>query len=86
MRKGAGIGRRVLRATLRHAFDACGAHRLWLDVFEHNERAGALYRSEGFVAEGTLREGVRRDGAFRSLIVVSVLDREYAASPVAADA
>lgn len=84
-RKGAGIGRRVLRATLHHAFDACGAHRLWLDVFEHNERARGLYSSEGFVEEGMLRECVLRDGAYRSLIVMSVLEHEFAASPAATE-
>ncbi len=76
-RPGRGIGRRVLRAIERHAFDVLGAHRLWLDVFTHNDRALGLYRSEGFVEEGTLRECVWRDGAYRSLTVLSMLDREY---------
>jgi hypothetical protein len=37
----------------------CSAHRFWLDVKSLNERALALYRSEGFVEEGRLRESVR---------------------------
>ncbi len=42
-----------------------------------NTRAQALYASEGFVEEGRLRESVRIDGGYDSLIVMSVLDREY---------
>ena len=48
-----------------------------------NTRALALYESEGFVVEGRLRESVRvtTDGAdgYDSLVVMSLLDREYQA-------
>jgi RimJ/RimL family protein N-acetyltransferase len=59
------------------------AHRFWLDVRSLNTRALALYKSEGFVEEGTLRESVRisndtADG-YDSLVVMSMLDREYQA-------
>lgn len=53
------------------------AHRLWLDVFEHNERARALYTSEGFTVEGVLREHVNLHGQWRSLVLMSMLSREY---------
>jgi len=42
-------------------------------------RAQALYTSEGFVEEGRLRECVRLDEGHESLVVMSLLDREYAA-------
>ena len=65
------------------AFDDLHAHRFWLDVKALNQRALALYRSEGFVEEGCLRESVRlmapgADG-YDSLIVMSMLDREFQA-------
>jgi diamine N-acetyltransferase len=44
------------------AFRDLHAHRFWLDVKSLNERALALYRSEGFVEEGRLRESVRLTG------------------------
>jgi diamine N-acetyltransferase len=48
-----------------------------------NTRALALYASEGFVEEGRLRESVKLalEGAdgYDSLIVLSMLDREYQA-------
>jgi diamine N-acetyltransferase len=55
------------------------AHRFWLDVKALNVRAQALYASEGFVEEGRLRESVRLADGYESLIVMSLLDREYQA-------
>jgi RimJ/RimL family protein N-acetyltransferase len=81
--KGFGAGRRCVRLLERMAFVDLKAHRFWLDVKSLNTRALALYRSEGFVQEGCLRESVRlsNDGAdgYDSLIVMSLLDREYQA-------
>lgn len=45
---GRGIGRAALRLVKSLAFESWGASRLWLDVFDFNERARALYYSEGF--------------------------------------
>ena len=75
--KGRGYGRATLRAVARAAFEEHGAHRLWLDVKPHNERALALYRSAGFVEEGLLRDALHVDGRFESLIVMSVLRPEW---------
>jgi diamine N-acetyltransferase len=90
--KGQGLGRECVRQLKRMAFRDLRAHRFWLDVKQLNTRALALYQSEGFVEEGRLRESVRvmvdgvgADGAthgvvgYDSLIVMSLLDREYAA-------
>ncbi len=78
---GQGIGRRCVRLLKQMAFRDLKAHRFWLDVKSLNTRALALYVSEGFVEEGRLRESVRvtiggADG-YDSLIVMSLLDREY---------
>ena len=75
--KGKGYGREVLRAVKKMAFGELKAHRLWLDVREHNERARRLYESEGFVAEGMLRECVRVGEGWGSLVLMSVLEQEY---------
>lgn len=81
--KGQGLGRACVRQLKRMAFRDLHAHRFWLDVKSLNTRAQHLYRSEGFVEEGRLRESVRvssdiTDG-YDSLIVMSLLDREYQA-------
>lgn len=81
--KGQGVGRACLRLIKQLAFQQLHAHRFWLDVKGLNTRAQQLYLSEGFVEEGRLRESVRvsiegADG-YDSLIVMSMLDREYQA-------
>jgi diamine N-acetyltransferase len=76
--KGQGYGRAALREAVRIAFDDLGAHRFWLDVKARNLRAKALYDSEGFSVEGTLREAVKVQGGFDSLIVLSMLRSEFA--------
>lgn len=75
--KGAGFGRAAIRVAKKVAFDDLGAHRFWLDVKSRNTRAKALYDSEGFVVEGTLRESVREAEGFESLIVMSQLQPEF---------
>jgi RimJ/RimL family protein N-acetyltransferase len=72
-----GHGRAALRLVKSIAFEEHGAHRLWLDVKPANERARALYRSEGFVEEGLLRDSLHLDGRFESLIVMSILRPEW---------
>jgi len=81
--KGQGLGRACVRLLKSMAFRDLKAHRFWLDLKALNTRAQALYASEGFVEEGRLRESVRITGdaadGYDSLIVMSMLDREYQA-------
>jgi diamine N-acetyltransferase len=77
--QGHGLGRACVRLLKRMAFRDLHVHRFWLDVKTRNQRAVALYASEGFVEEGRLREAVRVDDGYDSLVVMSMLDREFAA-------
>jgi diamine N-acetyltransferase len=78
---GRGLGRACVRLLKQLAFRDLHAHRFWLDVMSLNERAFRLYVGEGFVEEGRLRESIRLGtdpaGGWDSLIVMSMLDREY---------
>jgi len=75
--KAKGYGRAAVQSIKRHAFETMAAHRLWLDVKEHNTRARALYENEGFRYEGTLRECLKSTDGFESLVVMSLLEQEY---------
>ena len=75
--KGKGYGKEALRLVKKMAFQELKAHRLWLDVKEHNVRAKHVYESEGFVAEGVLRECIKAEVGFESLVVMSMLCGEY---------
>jgi len=79
--KGKGYGREALRLIKSLVFEKLKAHRLWLDVKEHNARARRLYESEGFVAEGVLRECVKAEGGFESLVLMSILADEFRENP-----
>jgi RimJ/RimL family protein N-acetyltransferase len=76
--KNVGYGRAALRVVKKIAFDDLGAHRLWLDIKKRNTRAKGLYETEGFVFEGELRQAVKVEGGFDSLVVMSMLQEEFA--------
>jgi RimJ/RimL family protein N-acetyltransferase len=75
--KGRGYGRKALRLVKQLAFETLGVHRLFLDVVTYNDRARHLYQSEGFVVEGIMRDSMRVGDRFESLILMSILRREY---------
>ena len=75
--KGHGYGQTTLHLIKELAFETLEAHRLWLDVKEHNVRAQNIYRGAGFVVEGTLRECLKSEHGFDSLIVMSILKSEW---------
>lgn len=74
---GRGLGSQVLRAIIEKAFGEFRAHRLWLDVFEGNDRARHVYRSAGFVEESNPREYIKNGERQRSLVVMSMLEGEH---------
>ena len=73
---GKGIGRTILEEVIDLAFGELNAHRLWLDVSPHNERALRAYRKAGFVGEGVLRECQLFANEWESLIIMSILEQE----------
>jgi diamine N-acetyltransferase len=75
--KGNGYGREAVRLIKQFAFEKTNTYRLWLEVVENNDRAFRLYESEGFITEGTHRESAVLRGKRTSLIVMSMLRREY---------
>lgn len=77
--KGLGFGREAIRLLKQLCFEKLGSHRLWLDVYDDNDKAIKLYESEGFVKEGTLRENIKTETGYRSQRIYSMLENEYEA-------
>jgi RimJ/RimL family protein N-acetyltransferase len=75
--KGLGFGREAIQLLKKLCFEKLRFHRLWLDVYDDNERAIRLYESEGFVKEGILRENIRTDNGYRSQRIYSMIENEY---------
>lgn len=74
---GRGLGQRVTRLVLEHAFDALGLHRVALRVLAGNDRAIGCYARCGFVLEGRERESARVDGAWQDDLLMAVLEHEW---------
>jgi RimJ/RimL family protein N-acetyltransferase len=75
--KGKGFGRDAIRLVKKYAFEQLKVHRLWFDVFADNDRAVALYRSEGFAQDALLRDHEYHGGRYRSQMIFSMLEHEY---------
>lgn len=75
--KGLGYGTLTLKLLTDWVFQNTSAHRLWLDVKDHNNRARHVYEKAGFIFEGTLRDCVKVEGGFESLHIMSILRSEY---------
>ncbi len=75
--KNKGYGMNSIKLFLDYGFSTLDAHRIWLDVKEYNYSAINLYKYLGFVQEGILRECVLYNGKFDSMVVMSMLKKEY---------
>ena len=78
-RKGEGVGREALRLVVDRAFELYEPHRVWLDLMTGNERAQRAYEAVGFVREGVMRESLLTSEGYKSMIVMSILEQEWAA-------
>jgi len=79
--QGRGAGTFALQWGLQHAFETCGAHRVFCETREDNPRTIAILERLGFTREGVYRDGFRdaHTGRFRDLYPYGILDREYRA-------
>jgi len=77
---GQGYGSDALRALLGFGFGELRLERIWLDVYDFNERARHVYERVGFVHEGTLRRAMFRGGVFHDVHRMSVLRDEWVAA------
>jgi RimJ/RimL family protein N-acetyltransferase len=76
---GRGYGSDAMRVLMRLGFDKLNLHRLWLHVYEFNQRAIASYERCGFKREGVLRKERFHKGAYYDTIVMGILVDEYRA-------
>ena len=81
-RRGQGIGGLLLDALVDDARQL-GAHKVALQVWPHNARGLALYRSRGFVEEGRLVRHYRRSNGelWDAIVMGLVLDHDRPGSP-----
>ena len=73
-----GYGTDAIKTLLSFAFDEMNLHRVWLHVFADNARALKCYQKCGFREEGRLRQEVYQDGRYYDVVVMGVLETEFA--------
>ena len=74
-----GTGDRAVRHVAALAFRTLGLHRLYVHVFDYNERALRFFLSCGFVQEGRLRQAAFKRGGFCDKHILGLLATEFQA-------
>ena len=74
-----GYGSEALELLLDYAFGPLNLHRIDLEVFAFNPRALHVYEKVGFVREGLKREVLWWDDEWVDVIVMGILEKDYAA-------
>ncbi|MEO5651797.1 MAG: GNAT family protein, partial [Marmoricola sp.] len=68
-----GLGTEATRLILDHAFDVLELHRVELEYYTFNPRAGHVYAKAGFLEEGRRRDALLYDGQWYDAVVMSVV-------------
>jgi RimJ/RimL family protein N-acetyltransferase len=79
---GKGYGTEATRLVVAHAFETLNLNRVWLHVYEYNERGIRSYEKVGFQKEGILRQETYREGRYWDTIVMAILREEWDARRV----
>ena len=74
---GRGFGTEAAQLMMRHGFEELGLHRIYLRVYDYNERGVRSYKKLGFVEEGRLRGHQFKNGAFVDVVVMGLFPDEY---------
>jgi RimJ/RimL family protein N-acetyltransferase len=73
----AGYGTDTMRTVARFAFLELNLNRIFLKVYEDNERAIRCYQKVGFQIEGRLRQDCYQDGRYLDTVVMGLLRHEF---------
>jgi RimJ/RimL family protein N-acetyltransferase len=73
-----GYGSDALTILLDFGFGELRLERIWLDVFDFNERARHVYERLGFIHEATLRHAIFHGGRHVDLQRMAILREEWA--------
>ena len=75
--RGKGYGKCATKKTLEFAFIKLNIYKVFLEVYEFNEKAVELYKKLGFQIEGRLRSHSFKNGKYRNLLIMGILRDEF---------
>lgn len=78
---GQGYGTDAIKALLDFAFNEMNLHRIYLSVFDFNERALRCYEKCGFGHEGRAREALFQDGRYHDHLLMAILRQDFVSEP-----
>jgi UDP-4-amino-4,6-dideoxy-N-acetyl-beta-L-altrosamine N-acetyltransferase len=84
--RGQGVGACVEYIVLEQVFGPMGLNKLNCEVFADNEAVWRLHESFGFTREAHFRDHVCTGGAFKDVIGLGILARDWAAARPACEA
>lgn len=73
---GKGYGTEALHKLVEFGINELNLHRIYLYVFDYNERAISSYEKLGFKIEGILRDSLYKGGKYHNKILMSLLSNE----------
>jgi len=76
---GKGYGTEVTTLMTGYAFETLNLNRVWLHVYEYNERGIWAYEKVGFKGEGVLRQDRYHEGRYWDTITMAILREEWEA-------
>jgi RimJ/RimL family protein N-acetyltransferase len=76
---GQGLGTDALNCLIDYGFGELRLERIWLQVFDYNERARRSYEKAGFQTDATLRHSRFHRGEYGDVHVMSILRGEWLA-------
>jgi RimJ/RimL family protein N-acetyltransferase len=74
---GRGIGTKAITLMLDYGFFTLNFHRIYLRVFEKNQRGIHCYEKIGFKHEGRMREAGYLDGKYMDVLWMGILQDEW---------
>ena len=74
---GCGYGEIATILMIHYGFTELNLHKIYLHVYESNENAKKMYKSIGFVKEGTLRDFIFKEGHYISADIYGMLVHEF---------
>ncbi|MEW6686469.1 MAG: GNAT family protein [Candidatus Edwardsbacteria bacterium] len=72
-----GYGTEATKLLLKYGFDTLNLHRIYLFVYEWNQRGIKCYEKAGFKIEAILRGAKFKDGRYFNVVLMSILRDEW---------
>ncbi len=73
---GKGYAKEASQLLLKYAFDKLQLNKVYLKVFEDNNRAIKMYSNLGFSVDGILRQDIIKEGTFHNVVEMSLLKED----------